>query len=124
MFFYTLQLERSKSNVYYENNIINLNSHKIVQNNFLQMDLSLLVWALIDKNSSGSTYYYFSVFNLNNWYSQCMPSKMKQLCELNVDGSNRIRKNVYFLNYSLPLNCDLESLKVIQETPVSAKDSF
>ena len=79
------------------------------------MDLSLLVWALIDKNSSGSTYYYFSVFNLNNWYSQCMPSKMKQLCELNVDGSNRIRKNVYFLNYSLPLNCDLESLKVIQE---------
>ena len=82
-------------------------------NQYLQMDLTVLVWALIDKNSPASTFYYFSVFNLNNWYSQCMPSKMRPLYELNVDGSNRFRRNVYFLNYSLSLNCELESLKFI-----------
>ena len=91
-------------------------------NHYLQMDLTLLVWALIDKNAS--TYYYFSVFNLNNWYSQCMPSKMRPLYEHNVDGSNRIRRNVYFLNYSLSLNCELESLKVASLDLIKCKPAY
>lgn len=42
-----------------------------------------------------------------------MPSKMRPLYELNVDGTNRIRRNEYFSNYSLCLSNDLDSMKVI-----------
>ena len=95
-----------------QSKIISIQTLNIV-NNRLQVDLACIVWALIDKTMSNSINYYLSVFNLNNWYAQCMPSKMITLYELTCDGKNRFRKNTYFNNYTISLNNELESIKMI-----------
>jgi hypothetical protein len=95
-----------------QSKIISIQTLNIV-NNRLQVDLTCIVWALIDKTMSNSINYYLSVFNLNNWYTQCMPSKMRPLYELTSDGKNRFRKNTYFNNYTISLNNELESIKMI-----------
>jgi hypothetical protein len=95
-----------------QSKIISIQTLNIV-NNRLQVDLACIVWALIDKSVSSSASYYLSVFNLNNWYVQCMPSKMRPLYEMTSDGKDRFRKNTYFNNYTLSLNNELESISLI-----------
>ncbi|RNA06004.1 hypothetical protein BpHYR1_053723, partial [Brachionus plicatilis] len=79
-----------------------------VCNNRLQLDLACIIWALADKKSTSSDNFFLSVFNLNNWYLQCMPSKMRPMVE-----SNSSRKNAYFINYTLSINCELDAIKFI-----------
>lgn len=93
--------------------IISIQTLKIL-NNRLQIDLACLTWALIDKRSSSQANYYLSIFNLNNWYAQCMPSKMRPLSDLCPEGKSRLRKNIYFNNYTLSINNDLEAVKFVQ----------
>lgn len=63
----------------------------------------------MDKNSpSSSVKYYLSIFNLNNWYVRCMPSKMKQLSS----SSSSRNENIYFSNFALPINDDFDTMKV------------
>lgn len=84
--------------------IISLQTLNII-NNRLQIDLACVIWSLADKNGSSSSFF-LSIFNLNNWYIQCMPSKMRALNEsLN-------RKNIYFTNYTLALNNEIDDIKV------------
>jgi hypothetical protein len=42
-----------------------------------------------------------------------MPSKMKPLTEVDSEGRNRIRKNIYFTNYTLSINSELDGIKII-----------
>jgi hypothetical protein len=42
-----------------------------------------------------------------------MPSKMKPLTEVDSEGRNRIRKNIYFTNYTLSINSELDGVKVV-----------
>lgn len=44
-----------------------------------------------------------------------MPSKMRPLTELDsATGSvNKIRRNIYFTNYTLSVNCDLDGIKAM-----------
>jgi hypothetical protein len=109
---FTEQNDQQNSSNSSQSKIISIQTLNIV-NNRLQVDLACIVWALIDKKMPNSTNYYLSVFNLNNWYGQCMPSKMRPLYELTCDGKNRFRKNTYFNNYTISLNNELEGIKMI-----------
>ena len=79
-----------------------------------QMDLACIIWTLLEKNSpSSSVRYYLSIFNLNNWYIRCMPSKLKHLIEYDSDGKCIKRTdNIFFSNFSLPLSDDFDTIKV------------
>ena len=73
----------------------------------------MLVWALYDPYAPNSVKYYFSVFNLNNWYVQCMPSKMRPLYEEDKsNGTIKTRKNIYFSNFIMYLSDKFDLLKV------------
>lgn len=87
--------------------IISIQSTSVC-NNRLQLDLACIIWALADKSSATSDNFFLSVFNLNNWYMQCMPSKMKPMGE-----NPPSRKNAYFTNYTLSINCELDAIKFI-----------
>lgn len=71
-----------------------------VHNNGLDVDLACLCWTLINKNNMSSSFY-LTIFNLNNWYSQCMPNKLDK------------NKNNFFLNnFILRLDLDYTHIKV------------
>lgn len=79
------------------------------------MDLACIIWTLMDANSpSSSVKYYLSIFNLNNWYVKCMPTKMKHLTQFDSNGKCLKRMdNIYFSNFSLPINDDFDAMKLI-----------
>ena len=87
--------------------IISIQSTNVC-NNRLQLDLACIIWALVDKKSASSDNFFLSVFNLNNWYMQCMPAKIRSMSE-----NSRCRTNAYFTNYTLSINCELDAIKFL-----------
>jgi hypothetical protein len=81
--------------------IISIKTLKIQQND-LEVDLALFFWTIIEKRSRLNCIYYLTVFNINNWYSHCMPYKL-----------DKVQKNFFINNFLLNLNVDYQSIKVI-----------
>ena len=76
----------------------------LVHNSGLDVDLACLFWALINNNKNTSSYY-LTIFNLNNWYSQCMPAQL-----------DKKKRNFYLNSFNICLNSldlDYTSIKVI-----------
>ncbi|CAF1033811.1 unnamed protein product [Brachionus calyciflorus] len=87
--------------------IISIETISILNNRF-QLDMACVIWALADKKSTSSDNFFLSIFNLNNWYVQCMPSEMR------MENETSSRKNAFFTNYTLAINCDLDAIKFIK----------
>lgn len=123
------QLEASQSRIVsiqnfkgiFQSDFRNLSDHFLMSKNFLfitvtsdqsLVDITCIVWSLVNKKSPSACNYYLSVFNLNDWYIQCMPSRIKTTDNFDLDAQIRNKRNCYLINYSLSLNNEIETLKV------------
>lgn len=79
-------------------------------NKDVQMNLTALVWTIVERNAPAS--YYLTIFDLNNWYVEWMPSTCTKP-ETSIDNKQVAIKNSYITNFTLPIKNDLSSVKLL-----------